>query len=95
MITKELVERINYLARKQRNGGLTEEEKEEQKQLREIYLKNIRSQVIDALEAAGFKPKKKPGGACSCGHCSPAEKEDGGCNCGPDHGPRAPKKLLH
>lgn len=64
MITKELIERINYLARKQRDGGLTEEEKGEQKMLREIYLHNIRTQVIEALESAGFKPKKKHGGEC-------------------------------
>lgn len=69
MITKELVDRINYLARKQRCGGLTEEEKKEQKELREIYLKNIRSQIIEALESAGFKPRKENAGSCGCGQC--------------------------
>lgn len=97
MITKELVDRINYLARKQRDGGLTGEEKKEQKELREIYLKNIRSQVVEALEEAGFKPRKKQDGACGCGHCAPAgEEHDGPCGCGDhDHEPPGPDKLLH
>lgn len=95
MITKELVDRINYLARKQRDGGLTEEEKKEQKELREIYLKNIRSQVVEALDSAGFKPKKKPDGACGCEHCAPEEEHGDSCGCGRDHEPPGPDKLLH
>jgi len=70
LITKELVERINFLARKQRNGGLTPQEKEEQKELRERYLENIRRQVVDALESAGYKPKdEKHDVACGCDTC--------------------------
>jgi len=70
LITRELVERINYLARKQRNGGLTPQEKEEQKKLRERYLENIRRQVVDTLESAGFKPKDgEHGVACGCDTC--------------------------
>ena len=63
MITKELIDRINILARKQRSTGLTEEEKEEQQQLREQYLAGIRKQVIDQLEAV----KKAQNNSCSCG----------------------------
>lgn len=74
MITKELVDRINYLARKQKNGGLTEEEKEEQRVLRERYLEGIRSRVVDALDSMGIKPKnegaKKHHSECSCKHCN-------------------------
>ncbi|MEG3070396.1 MAG: DUF896 domain-containing protein [Peptococcaceae bacterium] len=75
MITKELLERINALARKQRENGLTDEEKEEQSRLRQTYLAGIRSQVIGSLEAAGYKPKAaKPKKAphdstCDCSDC--------------------------
>lgn len=106
MITKELVDRINYLAKRQRDGGLTEEEKKEQKALREVYLQNIRSQVTEALESAGIKKKKQHSHSCSnCSDCS-EEKEDT-CTCGghhvkdgedscccSSHGP-GPGKLLH
>ncbi|MCG9968551.1 DUF896 domain-containing protein [Pelotomaculum terephthalicicum JT] len=70
MITKELIDRINFLARKQRNGGLSPQEKEEQKELREMYLENIRRQVVDALESAGRKPNgDKHDVACGCEAC--------------------------
>ena len=46
MITKELISRINELARKQRTTGLTAAEKEEQQRLRAAYLADIRTQVI-------------------------------------------------
>ncbi|MFZ5652670.1 MAG: DUF896 domain-containing protein [Bacillota bacterium] len=70
MITKELVDRINWLARKQRSGGLTDEEKEEQHRLRQQYLQGIRSQVTDALDSMGLKPKKPHKKECSCHTCS-------------------------
>lgn len=38
--------RINELANKQRNEGLTAAEKMEQQKLREEYLSNIRGQVV-------------------------------------------------
>ncbi|WP_438491657.1 DUF896 domain-containing protein [Paenibacillus sp. IHBB 3054] len=49
----ELVARINELARKQKNGGLSEEELAERAKLREIYLGNIRSNFraqLDTIE---------------------------------------------
>ena len=74
MITKELVDRINYLARKQKNGGLTALEKKEQKALRELYLQNIRTQVTDTLGSMGLKPKKeeqeKHRNGCTCHNCN-------------------------
>ena len=50
MITKELISRINELARKQRTTGLTAAEKEEQQRLRAAYLTDIRAQVKGMLD---------------------------------------------
>jgi uncharacterized protein YnzC (UPF0291/DUF896 family) len=67
MITKEMLGRINELARKKREEGLTGEEQKEQDQLREMYLADIRSQVINQLESAGCKPKAGHNDNCGCG----------------------------
>jgi len=40
------LDRINELARKQREIGLTNDERSEQKQLRTAYLQEIRGQVL-------------------------------------------------
>ena len=53
MITKEMINRINELSRKQRSVGLSEAEKKEQQELRGQYLAAIRAQVkaqLDAIE---------------------------------------------
>ena len=62
MITKELLERINFLARKKRTAGLTPDELDEQRRLYEIYLSSIRGQVTSMLESIEFvdDAKKKP-----------------------------------
>ena len=62
MITKELLERINFLARKKRTAGLTPEEISEQRRLYEIYLSSIRGQVTNLLDSIEFvdDAKKKP-----------------------------------
>lgn len=49
-ITKDLVDRINILARKSKTEGLTSEEKIEQKLLRERYLKAFRENFRAQLE---------------------------------------------
>ena len=68
MITKDLINRINELSRKQRSVGLNDDEKEEQAKIRGTYLQGIRGQVIDGLES--LKPEqKKHDSRCSCGHC--------------------------
>ena len=50
MITRELINRINKLSRKQRSVGLTEEERVEQQQLRRQYLDDIKEQVRGMLD---------------------------------------------
>lgn len=61
MITDEMIARINELAAKSKTEeGLTKEEKNEQKKLREQYLQSIRENVKSQLERIEFvddKPK--------------------------------------
>ena len=65
MITKELIARINTLAQKQKQTGLSEAEKQEQARLRREYLDGIKEQVRGQLDAA-VAPTKHAG-HCSCG----------------------------
>ncbi|MBE6065248.1 DUF896 domain-containing protein [Clostridium cochlearium] len=60
MKIEELIERINFLYKKSKEEGLTEEEKVEQSQLREKYLQNIRNNFRAQLESIGGVSKKKP-----------------------------------
>ena len=46
----KLIERINELARKSKTEGLTEEEKEEQKRLRDEYRFAFRANLVEQLE---------------------------------------------
>ncbi len=57
MISKELIDRINELYKKQKTLGLTDEEKEEQQALRREYLDAIKKQVMDQM--GGPPPGKK------------------------------------
>lgn len=47
----EILNRINQLAKKQREEGLTNVEKVEQQVLREDYLRLIKGQVLDTFSA--------------------------------------------
>ena len=47
---KEKIERINFLARKQKSEGLTEEEKVEQAALRREYIDAYKRSLISQLE---------------------------------------------
>ncbi|MDO4432159.1 MAG: DUF896 family protein [Aerococcaceae bacterium] len=42
MLTPEKIERLNFLARKKKSDGLSEAEQQEQQQLRQEYLENLR-----------------------------------------------------
>lgn len=59
MLDKQLIERINQLARKKRTDGLTKEEQKEQARLYEIYLKEIRGQVKQQLSRVRFTDQPK------------------------------------
>lgn len=50
MISKELLDRINELARKSREEGLSDCETEEQKILRQEYLKAFKARVKNVLD---------------------------------------------
>lgn len=59
MLSKEKLDRINYLARKSKIEGLTEEEKKEQKVLREEYLKKFRESFRKQLNSIKFVEEEK------------------------------------
>ena len=67
MEMKEMIARINFLARKKRTTGLTESELIEQKELYEMYLGNIRAQVKQKLDSITFVDKTKAGQHHLCG----------------------------
>jgi len=73
MITKELIERINFLARKKREVGLTPEEELEQKQVRRQYIDGIKDQLRPMLEELKKGNREDlpviHGNDCDCGHC--------------------------
>lgn len=60
MLEKERLDRINALARKSKAEGLSEDEKEEQKKLREEYLENFRKSFraqLDCIEIVDEEEK--------------------------------------
>jgi uncharacterized protein YnzC (UPF0291/DUF896 family) len=48
-MTKELLERINFLSKKSRNEGLSEAEKEEQAKLRQQYIAEFRQGMENTM----------------------------------------------
>lgn len=55
MDINEIIERINFLYKKSESEGLSEEEKKEQKLLREKYLENFRRNFRAQLETVKKK----------------------------------------
>lgn len=51
----KLTERINFLYKKSKTSGLTEDEKQEQKRLREKYINNIKNNLTAQLKT--IRPK--------------------------------------
>ncbi len=70
MLPKEKLDRINALAQKAKEGGLSEEEKTEQKALRQAYLAAVRVSFRGTLDSiilentdgshTKLKDRKKP-----------------------------------
>ncbi|GEN49887.1 DUF896 family protein [Alkalibacterium pelagium] len=50
MLEKKKLDRINELVRKERSEGLSQEEKDEQKSLREEYIQAFRSGMKNQIE---------------------------------------------
>lgn len=61
MIDPKLIERINKLAKKQKEVGLTEKEKEEQAELREEYLRLFKEGFKQRLENMVFVDDEEEG----------------------------------
>ncbi|KGP73498.1 DUF896 domain-containing protein [Pontibacillus yanchengensis] len=51
MLSQEKIDRINVLANKSKNEGLSKGEQEEQQQLRQEYLKNVRKSFKNQLNS--------------------------------------------
>lgn len=50
MVSKEQIDRINQLARKSKESGLSEEEKKEQAELRRLYIDSFKENLIAQLD---------------------------------------------
>lgn len=61
MITKDDIDRINFLSRKSRQQALSEEEKSEQQALRKKYIEYIKAQVKVQLDNIEYVDDK-----CDC-----------------------------
>ena len=65
MINKEKIDRINELYRKQKAAGLTDEEKNEQAQLRREYVDGVRNSLRQTLDS--IKVMDQHLESCDCG----------------------------
>jgi len=64
MVTQEMIDRINALARKAKGPeGLTEAEREEQRALRQMYVASVRENLtaqLDRIQIAEADGTKRP-----------------------------------
>lgn len=74
-LTEATIKRINELAKKKKEEGLTPEELKEQKELYAIYLQAVREQVKMQLDAS-FNTSHPTG--CNC--CQEHHHHDGKCS---------------
>lgn len=51
MVTDEIIKRINFLAKKAREEGLTEEETAERDRLRAEYIKGFKQSLVSTLDS--------------------------------------------
>lgn len=75
MLSQDKLDRINVLARKQRAEGLTDEEKKEQKKLREEYIEAFRSGMRNSIE--GMKIVDEEGNDLTPNKLKEIQKEKG------------------
>lgn len=71
MITEKDIERINWLYKKSKTDGLTENEKTEQQILRQKYIDSVKSQVKQQLDT--IKPEHR--------NCDHSHSHDKDCKC--------------
>ncbi|WHH57094.1 DUF896 domain-containing protein [Petroclostridium sp. X23] len=58
MLSKDKIDRLNFLSKKSKSTGLTEKEKEEQQSLRQEYLQAFRKdfrRTLDSIEVVDTK----------------------------------------
>ena len=68
MITPEMVARINLLAKKQKEEGLSSSEKEEQAILRRQYIDSVKANAKSQLDCISpQKDEENPNPSCGCG----------------------------
>lgn len=75
MLSQDKLDKINHLARKQRDEGLTEEEKKEQEELRAEYIKAFRSGMRNSIE--GMKIVDEEGNDLTPDKLKEIQKEKG------------------
>ncbi len=97
---QEKIRRINELAAKAKTATLSEEEKSEQKKLRQAYLAEFRDNLslsldgIYRIDERGKAQKlQKKDGARREGDCGHPHHRDGQCGCGQQHRNRDKNKT--